>query len=163
MKPTDLEFVVPDQPNRADREAILTPLKAFNDSQAEPEGFQELAILLRDPGSGETVGGLWAKLSYDWLFVDLMFVPQAARSIGVGSQLLKRAEEIAIARGCVASGLTRSASRRAASTNEMATVYLVRSTNTRAAHSDFSCTKFSKREPRRVGNLNQRRSETIHD
>jgi GNAT superfamily N-acetyltransferase len=101
MKPTDLEFVVPDQPNRADREAILTPLKAFNDSQAEPEGFQELAILLRDPGSGETVGGLWAKLSYDWLFVDLMFVPQAARSIGVGSQLLKRAEEIAIARGCV--------------------------------------------------------------
>ena len=105
MKPTDLEFVVPDQPNRADREAILTPLKAFNDSQAEPEGFQELAILLRDPGSGETVGGLWAKLSYDWLFVDLMFVPQAARSIGVGSQLLKRAEEIAIARGCVASGL----------------------------------------------------------
>ena len=101
MKPTDLEFVVLDQPNRADREAILTPLKAFNDSQAEPEGFQELAILLRDPGSGETVGGLWAKLSYDWLFVDLMFVPQAARSIGVGSQLLKRAEEIAIARGCV--------------------------------------------------------------
>jgi GNAT superfamily N-acetyltransferase len=101
MKPTGLEFVVPNQPNRADREAILKPLKAFNDSQAEPEGFQELAILLRDPGSGETVGGLWAKLSYDWLFVDLMFVPQAARSIGVGSQLLKRAEEIAIARGCV--------------------------------------------------------------
>jgi GNAT superfamily N-acetyltransferase len=101
MKPTILEFVVTDQPTTADRDAILTPLIVFNVGQAGPSGFKELAILLRDPSSSETVGGLSGKFLYDWLFIELMFVPQMVRGMGLGSQLLKRAEEIAIERGCV--------------------------------------------------------------
>jgi GNAT superfamily N-acetyltransferase len=99
MEPTALEIVVPDRPEKADRDAIVTALVAFNDSRAGPAGFKDVAILLRTP-SGETVGGLWAKFVYDWMYVELLFVPQAARGTGLGSQLLKKAEELAIAQGC---------------------------------------------------------------
>jgi GNAT superfamily N-acetyltransferase len=100
MEPTALDIVVPDHPEKADRDAIVTALVAFNESRAGPAGFKELAILLRAPSSGETVGGLWAKFVYDWLYVELLFVPESVRGAGLGSRLLERAEEHAIARGC---------------------------------------------------------------
>jgi GNAT superfamily N-acetyltransferase len=101
MDPTTLEIVVPDHPEKADRDAIVTGIVAFNDSRAGPAGFKELAILLRAPSSGETVGGLWAKFVYDWLYVELLFLPETVRGKGLGSRLLKQAEELAAERGCV--------------------------------------------------------------
>jgi len=142
MKPTILEFVVTDQPTTADRDAILTPLIAFNVGQAGPSGFKELAILLRDPSSSETVGGLSGKFLYDWLFIELMFVPQMVRGMGLGSQLLKGLRKSPLSADAWVSGLTRSASRRAASTNETVTMYSERSTSTRAERSGFFCAKF---------------------
>jgi GNAT superfamily N-acetyltransferase len=100
MQHTALELIVTDQPEAADRKAIIERLIAFNDSQAGPSGYRELAILLRDPSSGETVGGLSARIVYDWLFIELVFVPEAVRNQGIGSQLLKKAEGIAIERRC---------------------------------------------------------------
>ncbi len=37
---------------------------------------------------------------YDWLFVELLFVPDALRGRGVGSDLMTRAETEALTRGC---------------------------------------------------------------
>jgi len=93
--------VVPDHPDRVDRDAILKLLHAFNDSKVGPSGYKELAILLRDPRSDETVGGLWGRSAYDWLFVELMFVPEKLRGMGLGRQLLQMAEEIGVQRGCM--------------------------------------------------------------
>jgi hypothetical protein len=47
-------------------------------------GYQELAILLCDPRSRETIGGLWGRSTYDWLYVELMFVPEKPRGTGLG-------------------------------------------------------------------------------
>ena len=47
------------------------------------------------------LGGLWGRVSYDWLFVELLFVPEAARGADLGTALLAKAEEVARARGCV--------------------------------------------------------------
>jgi GNAT superfamily N-acetyltransferase len=78
------------QRNKAsDRDAILKLIDAFNDSKVSPSRFKELAILLRDPRSGATVGGLWGRSAYDWVFVELMFVPEELRRMGLGSQLLQ--------------------------------------------------------------------------
>jgi len=94
------EIVVPDLPDKVDYEAIAKRLGAFNESKAGSSEFQELAILLREPGSGETIGGLWGRSAYGWVFVQLMFVPEALRRRGLGSRLLQMAEKIGEQRGC---------------------------------------------------------------
>jgi GNAT superfamily N-acetyltransferase len=57
--------------------------------------------LIENPVTGQTQGGLWGKTVYDWLFVELLVVPEAYRGRGVGTQVLHRAEEIARERGCI--------------------------------------------------------------
>jgi GNAT superfamily N-acetyltransferase len=79
---------------------IGAPLRAFNISQIGPISAQALAILLRDPESNEIVGGLWGKSVADWMFVDLLVVPEALRKRGIGTALLRQAEDIARKRNC---------------------------------------------------------------
>ncbi|GLK77210.1 N-acetyltransferase [Methylopila jiangsuensis] len=89
------EIVFAEAPTAADRDAIVRPLVAFNDATYGPSGFRTLAFLLRDPETGETVGGLYGKASYDWLFVELLVVPAALRGTGLGSELIGKAETYA--------------------------------------------------------------------
>jgi hypothetical protein len=76
-----------------DRKAIAIPLLAFNDSKAGQDGYKPLAILLRDD-AGEIQGGPWAKYYYNWLFVGLLFVPEAMRGQQLGAKLLAQAEQM---------------------------------------------------------------------
>jgi len=94
------EIVATDTPDPSAREAILKALNAFNQEQAEPAAFRRLALLLRDPGTGEIEGGLWGLTAWGWLHVELLFVPEALRGRGVGTELLRLAEEEATRRGC---------------------------------------------------------------
>ena len=89
-----------EDPTPDDRTAILAPLVDFNLRNAAPPNLRPVAILLKDQ-DGNTTGGLWGKSIYDWLFVELLAVPEAARGQGVGAALMRRAEEIAIERGCI--------------------------------------------------------------
>jgi GNAT superfamily N-acetyltransferase len=98
---SDPIITVPDQADDADRKAILDALLAFNDKASGPSGFQPLAVVLQDPANGQTIGGLWGKTAYDWLFVELLMVPDQFRDRDLGSQILARAEGIARQRGCV--------------------------------------------------------------
>jgi GNAT superfamily N-acetyltransferase len=93
--------VVPDQPSEADRAAVVAALVAYNDKTAGPGGAEPLAVLIQDPATGKTVGGLWGKTIYDWLYVELFVVPEAFRGRRLGSAILKQAEDIALARGCI--------------------------------------------------------------
>jgi len=87
-------------PDENDREAILNPLLAFNDSRAGQDDYKPLAILLRDD-EGVTQGGLWAKCYYGWLFVELLFVPEVMRGQQLGARLLAQAEQWAKEQSCV--------------------------------------------------------------
>jgi GNAT superfamily N-acetyltransferase len=93
--------VVPDQPTEADRAAVFAALIAYNHKAGGPSGMQPLAVLIQDPATGEPVGGLWGRTSFDWLYVEMFVVPEAFRGRHLGSGVLKRAEEIARARGCI--------------------------------------------------------------
>ncbi|OWJ65043.1 GNAT family N-acetyltransferase [Inquilinus limosus] len=97
MAPT---ITVPHQPGPSDRDAIARALFAFNDAVAGPSGYRPLALLIRDPDGGATVGGLWGGTAYGWLLVELLFVPPGLRRRGLGSRLLAQAEDIARRRGC---------------------------------------------------------------
>jgi GNAT superfamily N-acetyltransferase len=56
-------------------------------------------MVVEDSEAG-LVGGLWGRTAYDWLFVELLFVPESLRGRGLGSELMKRAEDEALGRGC---------------------------------------------------------------
>lgn len=88
------------QPSETERLAILAPLRAYNASQAGDPKVRPLALLLT-ADDGETVGGLWGSMGYDWLFVELLAVPAASRGQGLGSALMAEAERIAREGGCV--------------------------------------------------------------
>ena len=83
------------------RQAILTPLREYNQSQTGPNESRGLAIEIRDE-KDSIVGGLWGGSSYDWLFIQLLVVPQALRGQGVGRELMSLAEAEASSRGCSA-------------------------------------------------------------
>lgn len=91
-------------PDAADREAIATPLRAYNQAKVPSLRIQPLVIALRDE-HGHTVGGLWGETALDWLHVDLLAVPESMRGQDVGTALMQRAEAIARERGCVGAWL----------------------------------------------------------
>jgi GNAT superfamily N-acetyltransferase len=96
---------VPEEPTNEHREAVIGPLSAFNADHGFPSDTKPVAVLLRDDG-GATVGGLWGKTGYGWLFVEFLLVPEVLRGEGLGAALMVEAEELAARRGCVGAWLT---------------------------------------------------------
>jgi GNAT superfamily N-acetyltransferase len=93
--------VVDESPDPGLRDAIVQPLRAFNESRIGPVKPEPLAIVLRDPEGGTVTGGLWGASVVGWLYVDLLVVPEGFRGQGLGSELLRKAETIARKRGCI--------------------------------------------------------------
>ncbi|WP_395606536.1 GNAT family N-acetyltransferase [Pseudomonas sp. B22129] len=83
-----------------EREAILKPLLAYNRSHTGELPYETVGILLRDPVSEEVVGGLYGKVSYKWMFIELLSIPDSMRTQGTGTRLMQTAESLARERGC---------------------------------------------------------------
>jgi len=84
-----------------DRQAILKPLRAYNLSHTGEMAFETVGILLRDPVTQDVVGGLYGKISYGWMFIELLSIPDSMRAQGMGTRLMLAAEEAALLKGCV--------------------------------------------------------------
>ena len=97
----ELKIVVTEKPQPGDFEAVHAPLIAYNEGHVGPSGYKPFVILLRDPERAKTVGGLWARSFYDWMYVDLLVVPEGHRNNDIGSDLMRRVEAAAVTRGCV--------------------------------------------------------------
>lgn len=83
-----------------DREAILKPLVAYNRSHTGEMPYESVGILLRDPVTQAVVGGLYGKISYRWMFIELLSVPDSLRTQGAGTRLMQAAEDLARQRSC---------------------------------------------------------------
>ncbi|WP_404924969.1 GNAT family N-acetyltransferase [Mesorhizobium sp. ORM16] len=94
-------IIVSERPEDADYKTMLRALVSYNDAAGEPSGYEPVAILIRDHDRDETIGGLWGKVSYDWLFVELLFVPELLRRQKLGTQLMDAAGQLARERKCV--------------------------------------------------------------
>ena len=101
----EIDVALTDAPSPDAREAILNGLVQFNIEQAGPNDWRTLAVLITDRATGETVGGLWGRTSSKWLFVELLFIPEAHRGSGIGVSLMRQAEAEAIRRGCIGAWL----------------------------------------------------------
>jgi GNAT superfamily N-acetyltransferase len=94
--------------NQSDDQAetiIDEGLLAFNREQAGYVDAQPLAVLMRMRGEEVMCGGLIGRTSLGLLFIDLVFLPNWARGQGLGSRILKMAEQEARKRGCTTSVL----------------------------------------------------------
>ena len=89
-----------DQPVAADVGLISDALDGFNVQETGIDDRRPLAVLVRDPETGRAVGGLTGRTSLGLLFVDLFYLPPALRGSGVGSEVLRQAEEEGRRRGC---------------------------------------------------------------
>jgi GNAT superfamily N-acetyltransferase len=94
-------IVLTDKPDHQVRTAIDTLLGQFNEERSSHAAVsQPLALILSLPGSNEVAGGLWGTTGWNYLHVELLFVPQSMRGSGLGHELLRCAENEAILRGC---------------------------------------------------------------
>ncbi len=96
-----MELEVSFNVSEQEREAILKPLRAYNLSHTGEMPFETVGILLRDPATQAVVGGLYGKISYGWMFIELLSIPDSLRTQGAGTRLMHTAEELARQRACV--------------------------------------------------------------
>lgn len=96
-------LTVTDMPSPEATRTIEDGLSIYNRAASGIADARDLAVLITDPESGETLGGLVGRTSLGLLFVDLFHVPEAMRGSGLGSRIMEVAEEEARRRGCVSS------------------------------------------------------------
>jgi GNAT superfamily N-acetyltransferase len=92
-------FAPSDAPPPGTFEAIYAALEASSLAVIGPAKPRLLVIPIRDDG-GSVAGGLWGYTLFEWLHVQMLFVPQPLRRLGVGAALMRAAEAEARQRGC---------------------------------------------------------------
>jgi ribosomal protein S18 acetylase RimI-like enzyme len=100
------QITVTDAPDDAALATISRLITQFNETGAgQPSNYQPLAIVVSEEETGETLGGLWAGTSFSHLHVHLLYLPESLRGTGLGRELMRKAEEEAIHRGCTGAWL----------------------------------------------------------
>jgi GNAT superfamily N-acetyltransferase len=95
----DYRISLDEEPSEADIDALIRSLVSYNNTQAEKENWQPLAIFIRDD-QGELVGGLYGYTHWGWLFISHLWVAASLRGQGYGTKLVTQAEQEAARRGC---------------------------------------------------------------
>ena len=91
---------VTDAPTPQARAIISDGLDAYNGVQAGHWDGRSLAVLVSDPETGAVLGGLTGRTGLGLLFIDLVYLPDRLRGQGLGTQILRQAEDEARRRGC---------------------------------------------------------------
>ena len=88
-----------DQATQADLDTVELGLAAYNRSKAGHEHWRTLNLFVRD-AEERIVGGLLGYSEWNWLHVAVLWLEESLRHGGLGSELMRRAETEALARGC---------------------------------------------------------------
>ena len=75
-------------------------LNAYNDAIVGYVDRMPLHVIVRDPESGEIIGGISGRTSLGLMFLDLVYLPESLRGRDIGTQMLALAEEEGRRRGC---------------------------------------------------------------
>lgn len=94
-----MTLIITENINPADQEELLAGLREYNLRFLDPAQFGELGVYSRDD-AGAMRGGLIGKRKGSWLCIDYLWVSEASRGSGLGSELMHEAENQARARGC---------------------------------------------------------------
>jgi ribosomal protein S18 acetylase RimI-like enzyme len=97
MTPT---ITLTDKPDPASIQMLVRELIQFNEQHGGPRNARPLVLLVSDPQTQESLGGLYGATVYDRLKIELIYLPESLRSNGLGRELMRQAEEEAAKRGC---------------------------------------------------------------
>ena len=101
---TEIQFEIKNKIDEAIGKQIFDGLVEFNDSRAESSQQEDLMVAAHGY-DGNLVGGIKAHTHRGWLYISQLWVSEGARGSGLGSKLMRLAEEEARKRGCFASYL----------------------------------------------------------
>ncbi|WP_431223006.1 GNAT family N-acetyltransferase [Serratia sp. L9] len=94
-----MKITVTDALMAEDTEEIRNHLKANNRKFVGEILNKDIGVFALDD-SGNKIAGLTGSTVGNWLSIDLLWVSEALRGEGVGSKLMKTAEQQAVASGC---------------------------------------------------------------
>lgn len=69
-------------------------LRAYNQEKAGATERTSVLITSRDDGA-KLIGGVYGKIAWEWLYIDLLWVDEAYRNSGLGRQLMHDIEQYA--------------------------------------------------------------------
>ncbi len=92
------EWSIIDHPTDAELDVISDGVTRFGRAQAVGGNARPVACLVRD--GSEIVAGGSGRTEFNRLFINYLWVTDALREQGIGSQILGTLESEAIARGC---------------------------------------------------------------
>lgn len=93
-----MNFEVTDLVTEIDKDTVYKGLLQYNLSKLEDTNARDLGIYHKI--DGEIKAGLIGETHGNWLEVDYLWVSEDLRGQGIGSRLLKCAEQTALERGC---------------------------------------------------------------
>ncbi|MCQ4446960.1 GNAT family N-acetyltransferase [Enterobacter cloacae] len=95
-----MHLSITDTVTTQEKEELLTGLRAYNGQFLDLSNFSgDIGVYMRDE-NGVMLGGLIGVRKGDWLNIDFLWVSDTVRGTGVGSQIIKSAEEEARRNGC---------------------------------------------------------------
>ena len=93
-----MDFEIPNNPNKDIDDYIIAKIREYND-QFVPNDYAPLSVYCRDE-DGRVVGGLTGKTYWDHLDIEFLWVEEEFREQGLGTEIMRLAEEAAKRRGC---------------------------------------------------------------
>ncbi len=86
-------------PSKQEIECVRNALTQFNREHVGEDGHTPLYIVEYDT-NGNIIGGILGGTYWGWMYIDILWVQEDHRRIGIGSKLLSEAEKEAVRRGC---------------------------------------------------------------
>lgn len=83
------------------RDAIARGLREFNAKHLGNYGWTDLDVYVHD-ANGQVVAGLIGDFALGWLSIHALWVTEDLRGLGIGTDILRAAEDAAIKAGCYA-------------------------------------------------------------
>jgi GNAT superfamily N-acetyltransferase len=93
-------IVVSDQEDAEFEKSLGNGLDDFNRQMAGVSDRRPLCVMVKDPDSGDTLGGIVGRTSLGLAFLDLFHLPESLRGSGLGTTILAAFEAEARERGC---------------------------------------------------------------
>ena len=94
-----MNLSIEESAHEQDQQAIRDGLFRFNTAHAGDDHHQPVTLVVRDV-QGQVIGGLLGMTYWGWLAIDILWLDDSVRGQGLGQQLMARAEQIAVERGC---------------------------------------------------------------
>ena len=94
-----MNFEITDNIKQEDEDVIFQGLLEYNLPRIEDKDPKDLGVYIRDDNGG-IIAGLTGNTHGNWPTIKYLWVSEELRSQGVGSRILKQAEEEAKKRGC---------------------------------------------------------------